>query len=92
MADTALVPYAAAGVVVPEGGGAQEAAAAVAVAVGGEIRPGKDGYRHAKYQGEFSDGKLREGNGRLEWPNGDFYEGGFKDGLRRLVDVCPARH
>ena len=42
----------------------------------------KDGYKAGRYTGELSDGKLREGAGRLEWPNGDFYEGGFKDGLR----------
>jgi len=43
----------------------------------------QDGHKPAKYTGEFSDGKLRDGSGRLQWPNGDFYEGMFKDGLRR---------
>ena len=34
------------------------------------------------YTGERNDGKLRHGKGRIDWPNGDFYEGDFNDGLR----------
>lgn len=49
------------------------------------------GFQQAKYTGEFSDANLRDGKGKLNWQNGDFYEGSFKDGLRQFVfcnQVC----
>merc|ERR1719389_363943 len=42
----------------------------------------KPRWKEGVYTGERNDGKLRHGKGRIDWPNGDFYEGDFNDGLR----------
>jgi hypothetical protein len=34
-----------------------------------------------EFTGVFKDG-VRTGYGRLEWSNGEYYEGEFRDGLR----------
>ena len=34
-----------------------------------------------EYTGSLVEG-VREGKGQLEWSNGDYYEGDFKNGLR----------
>lgn len=45
--------------------------------------------QEGKYEGEEVDG-IRNGKGTIRWPNGDVFEGVFKDGLREGpgVYVC----